>query len=183
MSRPEGIDEDATAAVDAIFVDLRDRRFLKWLFSGRPTLITPLPDGDELRSLDADVQDEIRIAWHTIIARALQSERDRSASTITALREDVERLRHEVDSAGALRLRMEAHKQSAQAAEAPLTALRERAETAEREVERLREALAPFAHRADACNKVDRTYSTEDWTPGLLNDFRRARAALEASDA
>jgi hypothetical protein len=62
-----GLPIDAEAIVDALFEDLRDRHFLKWLFSEQPTLIGRL-EGAELRSLDADVQQEIRDAWVNIIA-------------------------------------------------------------------------------------------------------------------
>lgn len=62
----------AANIVTAIFDDLRDRRFLKWLFSEQPTLIGRL-EGDELHSLDADVQQEIRTAWGGIIVAALRA--------------------------------------------------------------------------------------------------------------
>lgn len=78
-----------------------------------------------------------------ILARALQSERDRSASTITALREEVERMRTVPDPRFAELLeKFEELRSKHVAAEAQLTALRERAETAEREVERLRRLAA-----------------------------------------
>ncbi len=64
------IEELAGKAVDAIFDDLRDRRFLKWLFSAHPTLIGNL-EGEPLRSLDEDVQQEIRQAWVEIIGAAI----------------------------------------------------------------------------------------------------------------
>lgn len=62
----------AEEAVERIFEDLRDRRFLKWLFSAYPTLIGNL-EGEELRSLDDDIQDEIREAWVEIIQSSFES--------------------------------------------------------------------------------------------------------------
>lgn len=58
--------EQAGAKVDAIFDDLRDRRFLKWLFSEDPEDAGPIlhmRDGSPLMALDREVQDEIREAW------------------------------------------------------------------------------------------------------------------------
>lgn len=61
--------------VDALFKDLRGRRFLKWLFSDRgdDCLIDVFRGGDELRGLDLEVQQEIRNTWEAIIERALAS--------------------------------------------------------------------------------------------------------------
>lgn len=61
------------AIVNALFEDLRDRRFLKWLFSETPTTILHNNRGEPLESLDAEVQAEIRKAWETIIREARQA--------------------------------------------------------------------------------------------------------------
>ncbi|NKC47603.1 hypothetical protein HED54_14770 [Ochrobactrum anthropi ATCC 49188] len=65
--------------VDALFKDLRGRRFLKWLFSDRgdDCLIDVFRGGDELRGLDHEVQQEIRKAWEAIIERALHPVADK----------------------------------------------------------------------------------------------------------
>lgn len=74
MSPPEPASGLPELIVDKLFDDLRDRRFLKWLFSEHPTLIGTFEhDGSELRSLDADVQEEIRADWAEIIARSLST--------------------------------------------------------------------------------------------------------------
>ncbi|KPF47095.1 hypothetical protein [Rhizobium sp. AAP43] len=71
------VDADAKAleAVEAIFADLRDRRFLKWLFDrdGDANLIGRFDNGEELRGLDLEVQAEIRADWQAIIAKGLSS--------------------------------------------------------------------------------------------------------------
>ncbi len=66
-------DAKALEAVEAIFADLRDRRFVKWLFDrrGDENLIGRLDDGEELRGLDLEVQGQIKAAWQVIIAKAL----------------------------------------------------------------------------------------------------------------
>lgn len=53
-------------------VDLRDRRFLKWVFSERPTFIGNL-EGEPLDSLDSDVQAEIKAAWEEIVLSAVEA--------------------------------------------------------------------------------------------------------------
>lgn len=60
----------AREIVESIFADLRDRRFLKWLFDkrGEECVIDTFKDGEELRGLDLEVQDEIKAAWVQIIA-------------------------------------------------------------------------------------------------------------------
>jgi len=63
---------EAEKAVDAIFEDLRDRRFLKWLFAdpeGGPGMIARFQDGEELWPLDGEVQQEIREEWISILVR------------------------------------------------------------------------------------------------------------------
>ena len=65
---------EAEKAVDAIFEDLRDRRFLKWLFADQtyrrePGMIARFAGGDELHELSADVQAEIREAWISILMK------------------------------------------------------------------------------------------------------------------
>lgn len=71
----EALDIDAKAleAVEAIFADLRDRRFLKWLFNqdGDANLIGRFDDGEELRGIDLEAQGQIKAAWQVIIAKAL----------------------------------------------------------------------------------------------------------------
>lgn len=64
--------ELAEKAVDAIFDDLRDRRFLKWIFKEEESVI-----GDFLRlkSLDLEVQEEIRQAWAEIISETITDRR------------------------------------------------------------------------------------------------------------
>ncbi len=79
----------AVKALDEIFADLRDRRLLKWLFSATPTLIGTFSDGDELRSLDADVQQEIRGAWAGIIGDALKPSGD-AGEVVEGLRGQIE---------------------------------------------------------------------------------------------
>ena len=64
-------EEIASKAVDAIFDDLRDRRFLKWLFKEEETVIG---DFVGLRSLDLEVQMEIRQSWIKIISVSLSSD-------------------------------------------------------------------------------------------------------------
>lgn len=72
----------ADKIVEVIFEDIRDRRFLKWLFSKRPTLIGSL-NGEDLRSLDEDVQEEIRAEWAKIIRNALVIDGSSIPSQIT----------------------------------------------------------------------------------------------------
>lgn len=66
-------DAKALKAVEAIFADLRDRRFLKWLFdrNGDANLIGRFDNGEELRGIDLDAQGQIKAAWQVIIAKAL----------------------------------------------------------------------------------------------------------------
>ena len=80
----------ASSIVDDIFADLRDRRFLKWLFDakGDECLIGRFADGEELRGLDLEVQQDIRTAWTSIIA-----------SRISQQDAELERLRREVEEA------------------------------------------------------------------------------------
>jgi len=62
--------KEAEAAVDAIFADLRDRRFLKWLFDPDPENMGPIlhnKNGEPLMALDRGVQAEIREAWISIL--------------------------------------------------------------------------------------------------------------------
>lgn len=56
----------AEKLVDAIFADLRDRRFLKWLFNRDGEGSGPILHdnrGQPLMPLDLAVQNEIREAW------------------------------------------------------------------------------------------------------------------------
>lgn len=57
----------AEEIVTELFADLRDRRFLKWLFKKEEAVIGDFP---ALRSLDLDVQQEIRDDWAAIIKRS-----------------------------------------------------------------------------------------------------------------
>jgi hypothetical protein len=87
--------DSAAACVDAIFEDLRDRKFLKWLFSdrGEECLIDNFRDGTPLCGLDLQVQDEIRAAWAGIIQQTILDERDRCAKvaeTFVAAADDTE---------------------------------------------------------------------------------------------
>lgn len=68
-------DDKALEVVEAIFTDLRDRRFLKWLFDrrGDENLIGRFDDGEELRGLDLEVQGQIKAAWQVIISAALSA--------------------------------------------------------------------------------------------------------------
>lgn len=64
--------EQAEASVDAIFADLRDRRFLKWMFdedAGPDDVILRDKYGEPLRPLALDVQAEIREAWISILMK------------------------------------------------------------------------------------------------------------------
>lgn len=65
----------ATKIVDAIFADIRDRRFIKWLFTAGDVHAvdrTELPWLKvELRYIDRSVQNEIRSAWIKIVAARL----------------------------------------------------------------------------------------------------------------
>jgi hypothetical protein len=72
--------KSAAACVDAIFEDLRDRRFLKWLFDASgENLIDYFRDGTPLTALDLEVQGEIRAAWEGIVSLAIATERERCA--------------------------------------------------------------------------------------------------------
>lgn len=75
-------------AVDGIFEDLRDRRFLKWLFNNHGEgIIDWFRDGTPLEALDLEVQQDIRNSWRDIIAAIIKDERERSASMLLALKE------------------------------------------------------------------------------------------------
>lgn len=76
----------ASRIVDEIFEDLRDRRFLKWLFdpSGTGT-IDYFRSGEPLTALDLEVQQEIRGSWVKIVADALEpAEIPEKSATIDA---------------------------------------------------------------------------------------------------
>lgn len=68
----KGVLSPSAAAVVAIFDDLRDRRFLKWLFDrrGEDCYIGDFVNGEKLKGLDLEVQTEIKAAWREIIAKA-----------------------------------------------------------------------------------------------------------------
>ena len=62
-------------AVEAIFEDLRDRKFLKWLFCEEPEDAGPIlhdAQGKPLMPLDRDVQDEISREWQEIIRKVYE---------------------------------------------------------------------------------------------------------------
>lgn len=64
--------EQAEAAVDAIFNDLRDRRFLKWLFAEEGARGVPIMHdhrGEPLMPLNGEVQDDIRESWVSILMK------------------------------------------------------------------------------------------------------------------
>lgn len=57
---------EAEKLVDAVFADLRDRRFLKWMFNRDGEGSGPIlhdSHGEPLMPLALDVQNEIREAW------------------------------------------------------------------------------------------------------------------------
>lgn len=60
-------EDRASAAVDLIVEDLRDRKMLKWLFCEDPDNAGDILPG--LRPLDAEVQDEIYAEWERIIVK------------------------------------------------------------------------------------------------------------------
>lgn len=66
-------DAKALEAVEAIFADRSDRRFLKWLFDrhGDENLIGRFDNGEESRGIDLEPQEQIKAAWQVIIAGAL----------------------------------------------------------------------------------------------------------------
>lgn len=63
----------STKAVEAIFADMRDRKFLKWLFKEEEAVIG---DFVGLRSIDLVVQQEIRDTWAAIIATAIRNRQE-----------------------------------------------------------------------------------------------------------
>lgn len=77
---------EATAVVDSIFDDLRDRSFLKWMFDRRGSdCFIGLLEGDPLHGIDLEAQEEIRKAWEVIIHRAILAERERIAKKYEAI--------------------------------------------------------------------------------------------------
>lgn len=72
---------EAEKIVDEIFADLRDRRFLKWLFGKDPEMMGPIlheRNGEPLMPLDREVQTEIRESWIAIVmAAGIKTEADR----------------------------------------------------------------------------------------------------------
>lgn len=65
----------ADAIVDRLFDDLRDRRFLKWIFDARGSdcYIGDM-GGQKITGLDLDVQHEIKSQWSNIIDSALSAQ-------------------------------------------------------------------------------------------------------------
>jgi hypothetical protein len=86
--------------VEALFEDLRDRRFLKWLFTADnfETPILHMQDGEPLMPLEADVQEEIRATWAQLIANNLRPILDAAESAAQAIadRKKVEAERDEL---------------------------------------------------------------------------------------
>ena len=81
-----GVLSPSAAAVIAIFDDLRDRRFLKWLFDrrGDDCYIGDFTNGEKLKGLDLEVQAEIKAAWREIISKAYApSPQTRAAVSLT----------------------------------------------------------------------------------------------------
>lgn len=70
-----GPDTIALEAVEAIFADLRGRRFFKWIFDrdGETTNFV-MTSGEPIHDLDLKVQRQIKAAWQAIIARAISAE-------------------------------------------------------------------------------------------------------------
>jgi hypothetical protein len=79
MTASTDITKAAEGCVDAIFEDIRDRRFLKWLFNQDGDGLIGYLNGQPLTSLDLEVQGEIRAAWEGIVKMAIASERERCA--------------------------------------------------------------------------------------------------------
>lgn len=71
----DGVRALADTAVAGIFEDLRDRRFLKWLFTedGRDVPILHDNRGQPLMPLEEGVQADIATAWANIIVAALSA--------------------------------------------------------------------------------------------------------------
>lgn len=169
----------AAERVDALFVDIRDRRFLKWLFSEEPTIVFHYRDGSPHHSIDLDVQDEIKAAWASIIAAALvplceglaEAERERDRLVL---------------STGEHITRRSELLARALAAEAKLSALQEEVGRLTRERDEARAALEPFAAIAEDVAKNHPGWNTDGFhltSPGWpyvikLGPFRRARSAL-----
>lgn len=65
--------------VEELFSDLRDRRFLKWLFKEEEAVIGDFP---ALRSLDIEAQEEIKAAWKGIISKALTSHPEPTSAVV-----------------------------------------------------------------------------------------------------
>jgi hypothetical protein len=73
---------EAEKCVDAIFEDLRDRRFLKWLFAEHPEAMGPIlhdRDGTPLMPLDRAVQSEMREAWIAILMKSSPTSQEKPA--------------------------------------------------------------------------------------------------------
>lgn len=66
--------DQAERCVDALFADLRGRRFLKWLFCEHPERAGPIlhdDNGEPLMPLDSKVQAEIRQAWVDLLVEVV----------------------------------------------------------------------------------------------------------------
>lgn len=72
----------AREMVEAIYCDIRNRKFLKWLWSDEHVIATGV------YSLDSAVQEEIAAAWTEIIANALLSERTACDEQVVEARRD-----------------------------------------------------------------------------------------------
>lgn len=99
--QPDWTDEKAEAAVAKIFEDLRDRRFLKWLFKEDVDAEHCIQRDGPVYALDKDVQDEIAATWARICATALREAEARgrrtgleeAAQVVNAAREEGDDLR------------------------------------------------------------------------------------------
>lgn len=88
-------DEKAEAAVAKIFEDLRDRRFLKWLFKEDVDAEHCIQRDGAAYALDKDVQDEIAATWAGICATALRQAHE--AGRREGLKEAAQRVQQEAD--------------------------------------------------------------------------------------
>lgn len=69
------VNAKAAEAVERIFTDLRDRRFLKWLFDAQgETNLVVMRAGEDIHAIDLEAQAEIKQAWQAIVAKALTAE-------------------------------------------------------------------------------------------------------------
>lgn len=79
--------------VEKLFVDLRGRRYLKWIFSehGDKCLIERAESGEWVTGISLDVQDEIRAEWRRIAASSIASSEPELRAEIVRLQAEVKR--------------------------------------------------------------------------------------------